>query len=78
MALREFGVIPHVKYCRRNWVRNLSFCYHENLSLVFELFQYDELRFCPESIFQWKKNNFSDHGKCLNVSMRIRCERQES
>ena len=51
MALREFGVIPHVKYCRRKWVTNLSFCYHENLSLVFELFQYDELRYCPESIF---------------------------
>ena len=26
-------------------------CYQENLSLVFELFQYDELRYCPESIF---------------------------
>ena len=22
MALREFGVIPHVKYCRRKWVTN--------------------------------------------------------
>ena len=29
----------------------LSFCYPENLSLIFELFQYDELRYCPESIF---------------------------
>ena len=28
-------------------VMKLSFCYHENLSLVFELFQYDELRYCP-------------------------------
>ena len=27
MALREFGVIPHVKYCRRKWVTNLRFCY---------------------------------------------------
>ena len=51
MALREFGVIPLVKYCRRKWVLNLSFCYHENLSLLFELFQYDELRYYPESIF---------------------------
>ena len=30
---------------------NLSFYYPENLSLIFELFQYDELRYCPESIF---------------------------
>ena len=26
IALREFGVIPLVKYCRRKWVTNLSFC----------------------------------------------------
>ena len=30
---------------------NLSFRYPENLYLIFELFQYDELRYCPESIF---------------------------
>ena len=29
----------------------LKFFYPENLSLMFELFQYDELRHCPESIF---------------------------
>ena len=32
-------------------INELSFCYPENLSLIFELFQYDELRYCPESIF---------------------------
>ena len=68
IALREFGVIPHVKYCRRKRVSNLSFCYPENLSLIFELFQYDELRYCPESISKWKKKNFSVHGKCPNFA----------
>ena len=29
----------------------LSFCYPENLSLIFEIFQYEELPYCPESIF---------------------------
>ena len=29
----------------------VKFFDHENFSLVFELFQYDELRYCPESIF---------------------------
>ena len=72
IALREFGVIPHVKYCRRKWVTNLSFCCPENLSLIFELFQYDELRYCPESIFSWKKNSFSVHGKGPNFSMWLR------
>jgi len=33
------------------YITNLSFCYPENLSFIFELFQYDELRYCPESIF---------------------------
>ena len=51
ITLREFGVIPHVKCCRRKWVTKLNFSYPENLSLIFELFQYDELRYCPESIF---------------------------
>ena len=51
---------------------NLSLCCHENLSLVFELVQYDELRYCPESIFYWKEKNFSVYGKCPNFSMRIR------
>ena len=48
---------------------NLSFCYPENLSIIFELFQYDELRYYPESIFQWKKKKFSVHEKCPNFSM---------
>ena len=29
----------------------LKFCHPENLSIIFLLFQYDELRYCPESIF---------------------------
>ena len=28
----------------------LSFCYPDSLSLICELFQYDELRYYPESI----------------------------
>ena len=71
IALRESGVIPHVKCCRRKWVTNWNFSYPENLSLIFELFQYDELRYCPESIF-WKKKNFSVYGKGPNFSMRLR------
>ena len=61
IALRESGVIPHVKHCRRK----KKFCYPENLSLIFELFQYDELRYCPECIF-------SVHGKSPNFSMPLR------
>ena len=49
----------------------------ENLSLIFELFQYDELRCCPESIFKWKKNNLSVHGKSPNFSMRPRLRTRE-
>ena len=49
----------------------LKFCYPENLSLIFELFQYDELCYCPEGIFNWKKKNFSVHGKWPNFSMRL-------
>ena len=51
---------------------NLSFCYPEYLSLNFELFQYDELRYCSESTFEWKKTNFSVPGKSPNFSMRRR------
>ena len=29
----------------------LNFYYHENLSLIIELFQCDEPHYCPESIF---------------------------
>ena len=76
IALREFGVKPRVKNCRRKWVTNLSFCYPENLSLIFELFQYDKLCCCPESIFWWKKKNFSVQGKCPNSSMRLRLQTQ--
>ena len=36
----------------------LSFCCPENLSLIFELFQYDELRHCPESIFLVEEKEF--------------------
>ena len=32
-------------------VTNLSFGYPENLSLIYELSQYDEPSYCPESIF---------------------------
>ena len=79
IAWREFGVIPHVKYFRRKWVTNLSFCYPENLSLIFKLSQYDELCrlcYCPESIVWWKKKNFSVHGKCPNLSMRLSLQTQ--
>ena len=38
--------------------KNLSFCYSENLPLIFELFQYDELRYCPESIFIVEEKDF--------------------
>ena len=43
-----------------------------NLSIIFGLFQYDELRYCAESIFKWKKKKFSVHGKCPNFSMLLR------
>ena len=80
IAWREFGVIPHVKYFRRKWVTNLSFCYPENLSLNFELFEYDELRYCPESIFWWKKKNFSVHGmESVQISpCDFVCKREEN
>ena len=30
---------------------DLSFRYPENPSLIFQLFQYDKLRYCPEGVF---------------------------
>ena len=51
LGWREFEVIPHVKFCRRKWVINLSFRYRENLFLVFYLFQFDKSHYFPENIF---------------------------
>ena len=53
LGWRKFGVRPQVKYCRQKWVINLSFRYHESLFLIFEVFQFNESRCFPESIFQW-------------------------
>ena len=46
---RIWSLMPHIKYWLRKWVTNLSFCYHENLFLIWELFQFDESHYLPES-----------------------------
>ena len=51
LGWRKFGVRPQVKYCCQQWVINLSFRYHESLFLIFEVFQFNESRYFPESIF---------------------------
>ena len=70
VSYRDFLQKP--KPIPRYVLTNLSFCYPENLFIIFGLFQYDELCYYPESIFKRKKKKYSVHGKCPNFSMLLR------
>ena len=54
------------------WVTNLSFCYHENLSLVLNYFSSTSFAIALKVSASGRKRNFSDQGKCPNLFMRIR------
>ena len=50
---------------------NLSFCYPKNLFFIFELFKFDESRYCTERIFYRKKRSCSVDWRCPNFSVRL-------
>ena len=85
IAWREFGETPHVKYCGRKWVTNLSFGYPENLSLTFKLFHYVESLFAlnvssserrKKMFFSWKVSKFLHAALFANAMKVDVCEFQ--
>ena len=71
MALREFGVIPHVKYCRRKWVTN--FVIKKTYLSFLNYFSTTSFAIALKVSSSGRKRIFLIMpGKCPDFSMRIR------